>query len=84
MFFAFVIHPGAGTDTHAALQFYDEWSQAASDEISSFAILWHAPEIEEIPAEHHGAPIVVYLAMYAGDAGAGEAALQSCGTTAHQ
>jgi hypothetical protein len=57
--------------------FYGEWSQAASDEISSFAILWHAPEIEEIPAEHHGAPIVVYLAMYAGDAGEGEAALQS-------
>jgi hypothetical protein len=55
--------------------FYGEWSQAASDEISSFAILWHAPEIEEIPAEHHGAPIVVYLAMYAGDAREGGAAL---------
>jgi hypothetical protein len=52
-------------------------AQAASDEISSFAILWHAPEIEEIPAEHHGAPIVVYLAMYAGDARECEAALQS-------
>ena len=77
VFLAFVIHPGTGTDAQAALQFYREWSQAASDEISSFAILWHAPEIEEIPAEHHGAPIVVYLAMYAGDAGAGEAAMQS-------
>jgi FAD/FMN-containing dehydrogenase len=77
VFFAFVIHPGTGTDAQAALQFYREWSQAASDEISSFAILWHAPEIEEIPAKHHGAPIVVYLAMYAGDAGEGETALQS-------
>ena len=77
VFFAFVIHPGTGMDAQAALQFYREWSQAASDDISSFAILWHAPEIEEIPAEHHGAPIVVYLAMYAGDAGEGEAALQS-------
>ena len=75
VFFAFVIHPG--TDAQAALAFYREWAQAASDEISSFAILWHAPEIEEIPAEHHGAPIVVYLAMYAGDAAEGEAALQS-------
>jgi FAD/FMN-containing dehydrogenase len=77
VFFAFVIHPGTGRDAQAALQFYGEWSQAASDEISSFAILWRAPEIEEIPAEHHGAPIVVYLAMYAGDAREGEAALQS-------
>jgi FAD/FMN-containing dehydrogenase len=77
VFFAFVIHPGTGADAQAALQFYREWSQAAPDEISSFAILWHAPEIEEIPAEHHGAPIVVYLAMHAGDAGAGEAAMQS-------
>ena len=77
VYFAFVIHPGTGMETQAALQFYREWSQAASDDISSFAILWHAPEIEEIPAEHHGAPIVVYLAMYAGAAGEGEAALQS-------
>ena len=75
VFFAFVIHPG--TDARAALQFYREWSQSAPDDISSFAILWHAPEIEEIPAEHHGAPIVVYLAMYAGDPDAGGAALQS-------
>jgi FAD/FMN-containing dehydrogenase len=77
VFFAFVIHPGTGTGARAALQFYREWSQSASDDISSFAILWHAPEIEEIPAEHHGVPIVVYLAMYAGDAVEGEAALQS-------
>jgi FAD binding domain/Berberine and berberine like len=77
VFFAFVIHPGTGTGARAALQFYREWSQSASDDISSFAILWHAPEIEEIPAEHHGVPIVVYLAMYAGDAEEGEAALQS-------
>jgi FAD/FMN-containing dehydrogenase len=77
VFFAFVIHPGTGMAARAALQFYREWGQAASEEISSFAILWHAPEIEEIPAEHHGAPIVVYLAMYAGDAREGEAALQS-------
>jgi FAD/FMN-containing dehydrogenase len=77
VYFAFVIHPGRGTDAQAALQFYRQWSEAASEEISSFAILWHAPEIEEIPTEHHGAPIVVYLAMHAGDAAAGEAAMQS-------
>jgi FAD/FMN-containing dehydrogenase len=77
VFFAFVIHPGSGAEARAALEFYREWSLAAPDEISSFAICWHAPEIEEIPAEHHGAPIVVYLAMHAGNAAEGEAALQS-------
>ena len=38
-------------------------------------MLWHAPEIEEIPAEHHGAPIVTFVAMHSGSPAEGEAAL---------
>ncbi len=60
VFLAFVVH--AGADAREALGFYREWAIMAPDEVSSFAILWHAPEIDEIPAEHHHAPIVVYLA----------------------
>lgn len=75
VFFAFVVH--AGTDAAAAVRFFDQWAASAPDEISAFAILWHAPELEEIPAEHHGKPIVVYLAMHCGDPAAGEAALRS-------
>jgi hypothetical protein len=35
--------------------------------VSSFAILWHAPQIDEIPAEYHHAPIVIYLAVHCGE-----------------
>jgi FAD/FMN-containing dehydrogenase len=65
VFLAFVVH--AGRDSHEALRFYREWAITAPDEVSSFAILWHAPEIEGIPAEHHHTPIVVYLAVHCGE-----------------
>jgi FAD/FMN-containing dehydrogenase len=64
VFLAFVVH--AGRDAHEALRFYREWAITAPDEVSSFAILWHAPEIDEIPAEYHHAPIVVFLAVHCG------------------
>ena len=75
VFLAFVVH--AGSDAADALRFYGRWASSVPDEISSFAILWHAPAMEEIPAEHHGSPIVVYLAMHCGDPASGEAALRS-------
>ncbi|GAA4635822.1 hypothetical protein GCM10023196_083010 [Actinoallomurus vinaceus] len=74
VYFAQVLH--AGADARAVLRSYGEWAVTAPDEISSFAILWHAPEIEEIPAEHHGTPIVVFVAMHSGDAARGEAELR--------
>jgi FAD/FMN-containing dehydrogenase len=77
VFITFVLHPGTGTEAREALQFYREWSQAAPDEISAFGILQYAPEMPEIPAEHHGKPVVIYLAMYSGDVQEGEQALQS-------
>jgi FAD/FMN-containing dehydrogenase len=77
VFLAFVLHPGTGTEAHEALQFYREWSQAAPDEISSFAIVQHTPAVEEIPAEYHDKPTVIYLAVHCGDVRDGEQALQS-------
>ena len=74
MFLDFVIH--AGNNAAQALRFYRQWAETAPEEISAFAVLWHAPGLEEIPAAHHGKPIVVYLAMHCGDPAAGEAALQ--------
>lgn len=65
VFLAFVVH--AGRDAHEALRFYREWAITAPDEVSSFAILWHAPEIEQIPAEYHHTPILVYLAVHCGE-----------------
>jgi FAD/FMN-containing dehydrogenase len=73
VFVAFVVHPGA--DAANALRFYREWAADAPDDVSSFAILWHGPDIEEIPAAHHGQPIVVFLAVHNGDPAEGERAL---------
>jgi FAD/FMN-containing dehydrogenase len=65
VYLAFVVH--AGADAAAALRFYRDWAASAPDDVSSFAILWHAPELEEIPVEHHHAPIAVFLAVHCGD-----------------
>jgi FAD/FMN-containing dehydrogenase len=65
VYLAFVVH--AGEDAHEALRYYREWAITAPDEVSSFAILWHAPQIDEIPAEYHHAPIVIYLAVHCGE-----------------
>jgi len=74
VFFAQVIH--AGRDARSALRAYREWAAAAPDEISSFAILWHGPPDEAVPAEHHGAPIVVFAALHSGSPREGEEALR--------
>jgi FAD/FMN-containing dehydrogenase len=65
VYLAFVIHSGADAD--AALHHYRDWAASALDEVSSFGILWHAPEMEEIPVEHHHTPIAVYLAVHCGE-----------------
>lgn len=74
VFLGFVVH--AGADAHEALRFYREWAITAPDEVSSFAILWHAPEIEEIPAKYHHAPIAVYLAVHCGEGARAQQELQ--------
>jgi FAD/FMN-containing dehydrogenase len=65
VYLAFIVH--AGADAAAALRSYRDWAASAPDEVSSFAILWHAPELEEIPVEYHHAPIAVYLAVHCGE-----------------
>ena len=65
VYLAFTVH--AGADAAAALRYYRDWAASAPDEVSSFAILWHAPELEEIPVEYHHAPIAVYLAVHCGE-----------------
>jgi FAD/FMN-containing dehydrogenase len=75
VYFAVVMH--AGADAVEALRFYREWAATAPDEISAVAVLWHAPAIDELPAEHHGRPIATFVAMHSGSPAEGEAALAS-------
>ena len=72
---AVVMH--AGADATEGLRFYREWTDAAPDEISTIAVLWHAPEMEEIPAEHHGAPLLTFVGVHSGSPEEGAAALAS-------
>jgi FAD/FMN-containing dehydrogenase len=65
VYLAFVVH--AAADAEAALRHYRGWAASAPEEISSFAILWHAPEIDEIPVEHHHTPIALYVAVHCGE-----------------
>ena len=65
VYLAFVIHPAP--DAAAALRHYRDWAASAPDEVSSFGILWHAPELDEIPVEHHHTPIALYLALHCGE-----------------
>ncbi|MEM9513977.1 MAG: FAD-binding oxidoreductase [Actinomycetota bacterium] len=62
--FSVVMHSQA--DAPAALRFFREWSERAPDEVSSIGVVWHAPEIDEIAAEHHGTPIATFVAMHSG------------------
>ncbi|NEE01827.1 FAD-binding oxidoreductase [Phytoactinopolyspora halotolerans] len=62
---ALVFHPW--TDAAAAMRNYHEWSQNAPDDVSSFAIVWHAPAIDDIPAQYHHQPVVTYAAVHSGD-----------------
>jgi len=74
VYLAFLFHPG---DDRAILQAFRDWSSMAPDEVSAMAILWHAPAIDDIPVEHHGEPITVFVAMHCGTPAEGESALAS-------
>jgi FAD/FMN-containing dehydrogenase len=65
VYVAFVVH--AGADATAAMRYYRDWAATAPDEVSSFGTLWHAPELDEIPTEHHHHPVALYMAVHCGD-----------------
>ncbi|HXJ63181.1 MAG TPA: FAD-binding oxidoreductase [Actinomycetota bacterium] len=48
---------------------------AAPDELSTIANVMKAPPMPFVPAEHHGKLVIMGLLAYAGDAGAGQAAV---------
>ena len=71
-----VAYPAPAPDTAAAhFRRYREYVADAPDEISSMALRSAVPSLPFVPAEAHGAPIVMVYAVYAGDPADGEAAL---------
>ncbi len=73
VYFAVVMHGSA--DATAALRFFRDWAANAPDEISALGVLWLAPAIDEIPAEHQGTPIATFVAMHRGTPAEGQQAL---------
>lgn len=70
VYFAFVFHPM--DNAKEGLRFYREYTANSPDEVSSFAILGYVPAMDEIPAEHHHKPSLIFAAMYSDDPADGE------------
>lgn len=63
-------------DAEAAVRFYRDYVAHAPDEVSTIAVLGQVPPTEHFPPELHDTPFILFAGVYAGDVGAGRAALQ--------
>ncbi|HEX6194338.1 MAG TPA: FAD-binding oxidoreductase [Jiangellaceae bacterium] len=65
-----VFHPWR--DAPRAMRHYRDWAPSTPDEVSALGVLWHAPPIDEIPAEYHHEPVFAFAAMHLGEPADGE------------
>ncbi len=72
--FAFVFYHGK--KAKETLQFYRDYTEAAPDEVSSFAILGTIPMTEAYPENVRNQPYVLLAALYAGSVEEGKRVLQ--------
>jgi FAD/FMN-containing dehydrogenase len=63
-------------DAPRLLPAWRDYVSSAPDELSSIALCWSVPPHEPFPPEHHGAPVVVVAAAYAGSVEEGEPVVQ--------
>jgi FAD/FMN-containing dehydrogenase len=63
-------------DARRVLRGWRDFTESASDAISTNAYFWGIPDIEGFPPESRGQPTMIVAAMYAGPADEGERALQ--------
>ena len=68
-----IVHPFS--DAPSVLRAYRDFVADAPDEVTVWCVMRKAPPLPFLPAEVHGTEVVVLATMYAGDMGAGEAAL---------
>jgi FAD/FMN-containing dehydrogenase len=66
------IYPAS--ESAAGLRRFDEVMRDAPDELMALAILWTAGHEEPIPEQWWGAPVIVYVGAWSGDAADGEEA----------
>jgi len=71
--FTFILHDASGDNLKRAIQFYRDYSSQAPDEISTIMASGIVPpEPELFPEPIHNKPFVLFGAMFAGDAAAGQ------------
>jgi FAD/FMN-containing dehydrogenase len=63
-------------DAKTLLPAWRDYVAAAPNEVSSIVLCWSVPPHEPFPPEHHGRPVVVVAASYAGPVEEGEAVMQ--------
>jgi FAD/FMN-containing dehydrogenase len=72
-----VAYPAPDAETAAGLfREYRAFVADAPNEVTSMAIRTSVPPLPFVPSEFHGAPIVMFYAVYAGDPAEGETALR--------
>ena len=59
-----------------ALRFYRDFRKTAPDELTSMPIFWSVPRVPDFPAELHGEPVIILMAVYAGPVEHGETVVQ--------
>jgi FAD/FMN-containing dehydrogenase len=63
-------------DAVSVLRAWRDHMAGAPDELSSVAIAWNVPPGEPFPEEHHGKPVLIVAAVYAGSVEDGEPVIQ--------
>lgn len=63
-------------DAKTLLPAWRDYVAAAPNEVSSIVLCWSVPPHEPFPPEHHGRPVVVVAASYAGPVEEGEPVMQ--------
>ena len=72
-----VAYPAPDAEASAAVfRQYRAFVADAPEEVTSIAVYMHVPPLPFVPVEHHGAPIVMCYAVYAGDPTEGEGILE--------
>jgi FAD/FMN-containing dehydrogenase len=73
VWFALVLYPLDRADD--VMRGYRDFMLQAPEDLTAIGIYWSAPPLPAIPAEMHGAPVLIVAAVYSGPPEQGEAAI---------
>jgi FAD/FMN-containing dehydrogenase len=74
VWFAVPMYPLEKADE--AMRFFREYMSSAPEELGCIAVFWSVPSVQEIPANLHGIPVLIFLGCYTGPFEEGEKVLK--------